>query len=230
VAAQAEADALGGSSADRMRVFSAGDSDDVPASAMKIYLLRVATLKGSGDRYELGWKASPRGSVDGRRPDDSTPSFAEMAPPGTAFTGDWREREFLKQPEITRTLHWKHPDRGHVFELANQFAETVLGAHLRYAETAGLENVAEAVRELQHSLSETRTAGGCLLPLGWGGGFLTKVPYSDTADETYRTLLKELPFYARSLQTGMPFPKTRRIVFLANRPATLPGWVRLEVS
>jgi hypothetical protein len=28
----------------------------------------------------------------------------------------------------------------------------------------------------------------------------------------------------------MPFPKTRKIVFLDNRPATLAGWVALEVG
>jgi CRISPR-associated protein Csm5 len=36
--------------------------------------------------------------------------------------------------------------------------------------------------------------------------------------------------YSRAIQTGLPFPKTRRVVFLENRPATLPGWVRLEVA
>jgi hypothetical protein len=29
---------------------------------------------------------------------------------------------------------------------------------------------------------------------------------------------------------NLPFPKTRRIVFMDNRPATLPGWVELAVE
>jgi len=32
------------------------------------------------------------------------------------------------------------------------------------------------------------------------------------------------------LAGNLPFPKTRRIVFLNNRPATLPGWVELTVE
>ncbi len=30
--------------------------------------------------------------------------------------------------------------------------------------------------------------------------------------------------------SGLPFPKTRGIVFLHNQPATLPGWAVLEVE
>ena len=49
-------------------------------------------------------------------------------------------------------------------------------------------------------------------------------------DESYRSILKGLPFYNRAIQSGLPFPKTRRIVFLGDRPATLPGWSVLDVS
>ena len=69
----------------------------------------------------------------------------------------------------------------------------------------------------------------CVLPLGWGGGFLTKVASTDTGSEDYRQVLRQVGLYSRAIQTGLPFPKTRRIVFLEGRPATLPGWVRLEI-
>jgi hypothetical protein len=36
--------------------------------------------------------------------------------------------------------------------------------------------------------------------------------------------------YARAIQSGLPFPTTRRIVFLGNQPASLPGFVHLEVA
>jgi hypothetical protein len=35
---------------------------------------------------------------------------------------------------------------------------------------------------------------------------------------------------ARALGSNLPFPKTRRIVFLNNKPATLPGWAELSVE
>ena len=230
VASYAEADALGSSGSDRMRFLRVVDSAAAPPEAMKIYLLRVATLVARGPRYELGWKTSTRGTVDGRRPDDSTPMFAEMSPPGTVFEGEWRESEFLKQPEIARALHWKAPDRRHLFDFSNRFAEGALALHARYAEEAGLPQVAASVADLQKRLGELGNGQGCLLSIGWGGGFHSKASYLDTKDETYRSLLKQLPFYARAIQTGLPFPKTRRVVFLGNLPAALPGWVSLEVE
>jgi hypothetical protein len=35
--------------------------------------------------------------------------------------------------------------------------------------------------------------------------------------------------YNSALASGLPFPKTRHIVFLGDQPASLPGWARLEV-
>jgi CRISPR-associated protein Csm5 len=231
VASSAETDALGGSGNDRMRVFRVVDSAPVSAAAMKIYVLRVATLVARGSqRYELGWKAAPRGAVDGRRPEEGTPSFAEMAPPGTVFEGEWQESEFLKRPDVVRSLHWKQPDRGHLFEAVNKFSEGALDLHAKYAEQTGLAQVAQSVADLRKKLSELERERACILSVGWGGGFHSKAPYLDTQDEAYRSLLGQLPFYARAIQTGLPFPKTRRVVFLNNQPAALPGWVLIEVD
>ena len=71
---------------------------------------------------------------------------------------------------------------------------------------------------------------GCVLPLGWGAGFLSKVAILNTQDETYRGILRQVGLYARAIQSGLPFPKTRRIVFLGNQPASIPGFVHLEVT
>ncbi len=231
VSSQAESAAVGSSGADRMKFISVSDSDPIPASVMKVFLIRVSTLQPRGEaKLELGWKQSPRGAVDGRRPEDSTPIFAEMAVPGTVFEGPWREREFLQRPEIARALQRKPPDRADVFAAANDYAAAQLAAHRAYAQTAGLTAVEESVRTLEDRVAQIRQAGnGCVLSIGWGGGFLGKAGYIDTADEALRRILKSLPFYSRAIQTGLPFPKTRRIVFLENRPATLPGWALLEV-
>ena len=87
-----------------------------PAAAIMLGLLlapvsnfliagRFAFTLGGGN-FALGWKQSPRGSVDGARPDDSTPVFAEMANPGVAFEGEWSEKAFFLQPEIRRSVRW----------------------------------------------------------------------------------------------------------------------------
>jgi CRISPR-associated protein Csm5 len=86
------------------------------------------------------------------------------------------------------------------------------------------------VADLQSKLEAARTNGGCLLAIGWGAGFLSKSAAIGVDNADYRKVLGMLPFYQRAIQTGLPFPKTRRVVFLKNKPATLPGWVELRVE
>src|ERR1700681_2719822 len=117
-----EDSALGQNGADEMRMVAAADSMPVAESVFKIYLLRVSTLESRGaGKYELAWKMSPRGSS--RRPDDSTPIFAEMASPGTVFEGEWRENEFLRRPEVSRTLRRRDRlDRPALFRYLNAYS------------------------------------------------------------------------------------------------------------
>jgi CRISPR-associated protein Csm5 len=184
---------------------------------MKVYLLRTATLIARGEgRFELGWK-SARGSVDAKRVDDSTPLFAEMAAPGTAFDGDWRERS--------------SGDRVKMFQASNRYAEGQIERHREYAERTGMTKLAAKLDQLAARLAEVRASEhACLLSIGWGGGLLGKSAYLKTEDDSYRKILRPMPIYQRAIQTGMPFPKTRRVVFEGNQPASLPGWVMLEVA
>jgi CRISPR-associated protein Csm5 len=123
------------------------------------------------------------------------------------------------------------PDRAAILQAANDYAAEALALHRRYAEWTGLSLLGAAISELEQKVSAARAAGsGCVLPLGWAAGFLSKVANLDTTDEPFRQVLRQISFYARAVQSGLPFPKTRRIVFLGNQPATLAGWVLLEIS
>jgi CRISPR-associated protein Csm5 len=226
----AEDQALGTAGYSRMRLVSAGDSTPIDPSVFKIYLLRTATLQARPGGFALGWKQAPRGTVDGMRPEDSTPAFAEMAPPGTAFAGDWQEKEFFTQPEIRRAVRWQDWfDRGKIFEAANAYAAKVLALHKQYAQWTRLDALLASVEALEAKVSEAAQGGACVLPLGWGGGLLGKSAWLDTANPEYRDILRHLSLYNNALNSNLPFPKTRRIVFLNNKPATLPGWALLEV-
>ena len=217
LASKAEDSVLGGSGSNRMKRVAAADSAVVAYTGMKVYLLRVATLMARGaDRFELGWK-SARGSVDARRVEESTPIFAEMAAPGTAFDGVWRERSA--------------EDRARLFQASNRYAETLIARHREYAQRTSLTRLAAKLEALETRLKELRaTENACLLSIGWGGGLLGKSAYLNTGDESYRKILKQLPLYSRAIQTGLPFPKTRRVVFEGGQPSSLPGWVMLEVA
>jgi CRISPR-associated protein Csm5 len=230
-----EQQAAGGGGADRMRVIAVADSGPKTRDAFRIYMLRLATLTARGpQQYALGWKQAGRGAAEGRRPEDGTPAFAEMADPGTAFEGLWRENAFLNGEEVRQVLRWNGPvTRERVFEAANRYAEKQLQLHAQYAAWTGLDGLAQSVATLQARLGEARNGGGCLLAIGWGAGFLSKsaaIGAEGENAEEHRKVLGALPFYERAIKSGLPFPKTRRVVFLRNKPATLPGWVELRVE
>lgn len=228
----AEEQALGSAGSSLMRAVAVGDSGCIPASALKLYLLRVSTLqpRGGEGSYQLGWKQVPRGTVN--RAEDSTPLFAEMASPGTVFEGLWRENAFLAQPEIQRALRWREPvSRARLFDAVNQHTARVLEIQKQYAALAGLTVLASSVEQIEQRLAQVRDGGtGCVVSLGWGSGLLAKTGWLDTDSEAYRKALKAVPLYTKALQSGLPFPKTRKIVFLGNQPAALPGWAVLELG
>jgi CRISPR-associated protein Csm5 len=226
-----EQPAVGTGGTSRMRVIETGDSRPVPAQLLKIYLLRVATLQQRGDRMELGWKQGAA-TVDAKRVDESTPWFAEMASPGTVFEGTWSEPEFFKNPEIVRAIHWgRPPDRTSIFSAANDYAGRMLDVHRRYSEQAGLTELSGTLDRLAKRLETARESDTtCLLCLGWGGGFVSKSAFPEASPESYRQLLQQVPLYSKALRSGMPFPKTRRVVFEGNQPSSLPGWALLEIE
>jgi CRISPR-associated protein Csm5 len=227
-----EQHAVGSGGSDRLRAISVGDSDHRSRETFKVYMLRLSTLIARGpEQYALGWKQAGRGAVDGRRPEESTPTFAEMAAPGTAFEGNWRENDFLNREEVRQVLRWSQPvTHQSLFDAANLYAAKQLELHAQYAKWSGLEALGASVAGLQSRLDAVRNEGGCLVAIGWGAGFLSKSAAIGADEAEHRKLLGMMPFYQRAIQTGLPFPKTRRVVFLKNKPAALPGWMELRVT
>jgi CRISPR-associated protein Csm5 len=116
------------SGASQMKVLAAADSEPVANSSFKIYLTRVASLDTrQPEKPQLAWKVAGRGNVAPQRVADSTPTFAEMAVPGTTFAGEWDERTFFENPELARSLGWRSaPDLGTIIEAANRYAAAQL--------------------------------------------------------------------------------------------------------
>jgi CRISPR-associated protein Csm5 len=155
-----------------------------------------------------------------------------MAVPGTIFEGEWHENSFFSQPEIAKSLRRRDRfDLSAMFGLVNKYTEQLLQLQKQYADWTSLGLLKSTLELLEGRLNEVRTAErGCVFPLGWGAGFLSKAAFLNTQDEAYRQILKQVGFYARAIQSGLPFPKTRRIVFLAGQPATLAGFVHFEIG
>jgi CRISPR-associated protein Csm5 len=226
---------LGRPTHDALKGFAIADSNPAPATTMKIHMLRIATLVeprgGAGAKLALGWRTAPRGTVEARRVEDSTPIFAEMAVPGSAFEGEWAERSFFQDPEVARALGWRHPmTRDKVLDAANNHAGTLLDSHLEFANSAELGSLVESLENLRRRLEHARESGSaCLINLGWGTGILNKVAFPKAGDEGFRNLLARSPHFSKAARSGLPFPKTRRIVFERNQPAALPGWILVEL-
>lgn len=217
--------------ASQTKVLSVADSEPVASSVFKVYLTRTASLDTrQAGKPQLSWKVAGRGSVAGARAGDSTPVFAEMATPGTTFAGNWQERTFFENPELIRALGWRSaPDPKMLVDGANQYAAAQLRLHAQFAETTGLEPLRAAVSRLQESLAEAESSPlTCLLSLGWGAGFLSKAASLETEQAAYRKILRAVPAIGKSLRDNLPFPKTRRVIFLRGQPASLPGWVRVS--
>jgi CRISPR-associated protein Csm5 len=221
------------SGASQAKVVSLADSEPVAASTFKIFLTRVASLDTrQAGKPQLAWKVAGRGSVGPQKVSDATPVFAEMAAPGAAFTGEWEERTFLENPEVTHALGWRSvPEPKVILNAANEYAGAQLELHARYAESTGLERLHHTIQDLNRELISARdTPGSCLLCLGWGCGFLSKVGFLHTEEASYRKILRAVPGFAKAIREGVPFPKTRRIVFAGGQPSTLPGWVKFELQ
>ncbi len=217
----------------QMKVMAAADSEPVPASTFKVFLTRVATLDTrSPEKPQLAWKVAGRGSVSADRNSAATPVFAEMAAPGTGFSGEWEERTFFESPEVMRALGWRSaPEPKLILEAANQHAAAQFAIHTRYAEMAGLAGVSESLRGLSQELESVREAqNACLLCLGWGSGFLSKAGFLDTGQAAYRKILQAIPGFSKAIREGVPFPKTRRVVFAGGQPSMLPGWVKVQLE
>ncbi len=217
-------------SASQVRIVSVADSQLVPASAFRIYVTRVASLDTRQAKPQLVWKVVGRGSVPAQRVADATPVFTEMAVPGTSFVGKWQEHRSLDKQEVLRALGWRSAPKPEVLiEAANQYAAAQLNLHSRYADVTGLKGLRQTLDHLRSELSAVESSPlTCLLSLGWGGGFLSKVAFLDTEQESYRKILQSAPAIGKAVREGSPFPKTRRVVFAGGQPSSLPGWVKLQ--
>jgi CRISPR-associated protein Csm5 len=219
--------------ASQVKIVAAADSEPVPSSAFKVFLTRVASLDTrQPGKPQLAWKIAGRGSVPPQRIADATPVFAEMAVPGTLFSGNCSERVFFENQDLTRALGWRSvPEPNLLIEAANQYAAAQLQLHGTYAEMTGLGCLDQSIRHLKNELQSAQTSPlTCLLCLGWGGGFLSKAAFLETERDAYRKILRAIPSIGKALRDNLPFPKTRRIVFIGGQPSALPGWVKFELE
>ncbi len=135
----------------------------------------------------------------------ASPTFVECAAPGTVFSG-----------RGTVTGEWAED-----FAAASQQAEAMLARQREFASVHRLG-------KLQQNLAGVEAGAGCLLSVGWGGGFLSKSIATGPRLAAARAVLDSVPGYREALATAFAFPKSQRVLYVGGEPGTVPGWVRLE--
>ena len=163
-----------------MRFVSAGDSATVADSAIskstccaRPRCSRAAAISRSAGRQ------SPRGAVDGARPDDSTPAFAEMAAPGHGLhAAIGTRRRFFLQPEVRRARALAGVLRPRQDLRSGQCLRGGSARAAAAVRVAGRDGAAgpESGRTGAAAGRRARENGSCLLSLGWGGGLPPRAP------------------------------------------------------
>jgi CRISPR-associated protein Csm5 len=221
---------LGPSGASRTRAIHIADSHTVTRQVTKVFLLRVATLAERGGKLESGWKGTSRGALPINRAADSTPYFAEMAEPGTVFEGDYRMPALFRNPEARSTFRWKSPaGPKEIARAVNHASTLLLQNHAKFAETANLPQIGALCAALLKRVEEAQAAGRFLTCAGWGTGILAKTIWAAASEAQMREGLRQVPGYEQALRTGLPFPKTRRLIVRNHRASSLPGWMEVEL-
>lgn len=207
----------GGRATDRLRVLSFSDSSNLPADRFKIYQLRVASPVRRGNDVVFTWKQGSK--------------FAEMAAPGATFEGTFDPNTFLTQSEIAAGFRWGSESVESLMETANQGSIRLLEAQANYLRRLNLTKVVEETRRaLDRAQSLAGTGRGCVLQLGWATGMPAKSATADPGAGAHRAILENTGFYGSALKSGLPFPKSRKIVFANGQAASLPGMVLLEIQ
>ena len=203
-------------------------SRSIRSLAARFQIVNHVVPRG-GNQYELGWKGMGRGAG---RDEDALPTFAETAIPGAVFTGRFGSNAFFAQDEVRQALHWRQPlAPAQLAEAANLWAAQAIELHQQYAERLKLSGLYTELDRLKQAVADARTRpGSCVVCLGWNAGLIGKSATLDTQSESALSLMRQLPYYQRAIQTGLPFPKTRRIIFRDGLPATLRGWAVLDID
>ncbi len=223
---------LGASGRDRMKSVAVDDSAPVPFDGFRVHLTRTATIEpAGGGQFRLGWKRAPSGSVDSRRMEESAATFAEMAPAGAAFEGRISEAAFYRAREVAQDLSWPaEPMLPRIAAAANAYARRQLDLHEEYTARTGLAAMRESLGRVRRAVDDADSRGACVVCLGWGTGMFAKCPWLARDPEAAAPVLGASQLYGGAIRAGTPFPKTRRVVFIGNQPAALPGWCLVDFA
>jgi hypothetical protein len=147
------------------------------------------------------------------------------------FEGSWTTPAGLAQTEVRKALRWGDvPGAEQAAAAANGLASALLAAQRSYAEICGMNHVLKSLDGLTQRLASAEQADGAfLINVGWAGGILSKAAPVLHQPDAYRQALRDHPAYSQAIRSGLPFPKTARLIMRQDTPAAIPGWALVEL-
>lgn len=170
---------------------------------------------------------------DARTPQDSfrvyqTRTLVLRGPQGKSGPSEWKPgQQFVEMARAGSVFEGRGSAPAGVLDAAKLQSRRWIQQNEEFAKVAGLKPLSESVTRLKTEEAATGESS-CLLQVGWGGGFGSKVLAPDLATPEARMALSAIPGIRKSVVPGLPFPKTRRIVLDGAGGAALCGWVKLE--
>lgn len=217
VASEAEREVSGSPNYSVWRALKISDSDPVGTEQMGVYVTKVLSLRQHG----YGWKQLPRENVD--NPAQATPLFFEALRPHSILHGSCHiDDHYLSHPDMP--LVGKALFQNWLAKI-RQVQHEYLQQEEAFFRKLNLLDVAGTYRQLQEA-NEKLQEGELIMPLGWGTGYLTKTVREAISDVTFKRVIDTFRITARE---GFPYPKTRKVVFMAGQPTTVCGFVKLTL-
>ena len=197
---------------------------DLPAAHLHPAASRRRLSRSAGNRA----RAAPWMARVPKRARRRSPKWRLPAPPSKAIG---TRRLSSCSPRSGARSAGRSFSRARIFEAANVYAAGLLALQRQYAclgrhgparQEPGRTRAAPGRGPRDAAPACSPSAGAAACPPrapGWTPPMPTTARFCSSSRSTTARWPRNLPF-----------PKTRRIVFLNNRPATLPGWVELAVE
>ena len=203
-----------------MRALQVSDSNFIPHSEIRIYLSRVMSCK----EKEYRWKQLGRGGTNTSESRNATPIFFEALRPGAKLTGYLKLDDFILKTETDSMLGIRDMiPIEQIVQTCNRFSQRHLEREEIFFQSVGFQDLQKEIKKIRTMKLDKNEF---LLHVGWGAGYESKAIGNFLDDELFSEIKKEW----RMGRKGMPFPKTRKIVFEDDNAKTETGWIKMNLQ
>ncbi len=213
-----------------MRALAPGDAaaHEGMLTLRRVLILNLTDANGES----AGWKNVPDRNTSSD-PDKGTAIFAEMLGPGAVVPFSLYRDDFVFSDRARElNLQTKRFSMEDLAVLANRCARKRLASEFdfidRIQNLKDVDNILDDIERLRNLIPVEKSDQEkqvFMLRMGWGSGWRSMT--GDYLTENQLSIIRNQNPLGKK---GMPFPKTRKIVFDEDEPVYLPGWVLVRLD